>query len=155
MAVFTLSFVCYAWSVGWAQSAEQGPRASQYYIRLGTQDELLIKVNVWGQVAKPGQYMIPDKTDLISLISFAGGPTEGAKISDVRLIRKWEGEQKVLSVDLQHYLDTGDVSHIPVMMPEDTVLVPGNFFRLFSKMVGVISQLAVVANVYYYFFLRR
>lgn len=157
MVVFTLLAVGGMGAVGWAQGADQGdqgPRASKYYISLGTQDELLIKVNVWGQVAQPGQYMIPDKTDLISLISFAGGPTEDARISNVRLIRKWEGQQKVLSVDVQHYLDTGDTSHIPVLMPEDTVVVPANSYRLFSRLVGVVSQVAIIANVYYLLFQR-
>ena len=60
-------------------------RGAQYF--LGEQDELLIKVNIWGFVRKPGQYMVPKDTDLISLISFAGGPLEQAKIKRVRIIR--------------------------------------------------------------------
>ncbi len=60
-------------------------RGSLYY--LGEKDELLIKVNIWGFVQKPGQYMVPNGTDLISLISFAGGPREEARLSTVKLIR--------------------------------------------------------------------
>jgi polysaccharide export outer membrane protein len=60
-------------------------RGAQYF--LGAQDELLIKVNIWGFVRKPGQYMVPKDTDLISLISFAGGPLEQAKINKVKIIR--------------------------------------------------------------------
>ena len=63
-------------------------RGAQYF--LGTQDELLIKVNIWGFVRKPGQYMVPKDTDLISLISFAGGPLEQAKINKVKIIRAAE-----------------------------------------------------------------
>ena len=55
-----------------AQEEKSYPRGAQYF--LGTDDQLLIKVNVWGFVAKPGQYLVPSGTDLISLISFAGGP---------------------------------------------------------------------------------
>ena len=60
-------------------------RGALYY--LGEQDELLIKVNIWGFVQNPGQYMVPNGTDLISLISFAGGPREQAKLNKVKLIR--------------------------------------------------------------------
>lgn len=60
-------------------------RGALYY--LGEQDELLIKVNIWGFVQKPGQYMVPNGTDLISLISFAGGPKEQAKLKNIKVIR--------------------------------------------------------------------
>jgi hypothetical protein len=60
-------------------------RAALYY--LGEQDELLIKVNIWGFVQKPGQYMVPSGTDLISLISYAGGPREQANLSRIKVIR--------------------------------------------------------------------
>ncbi len=61
-------------------------RGSIYYF--GDNDELLMRVNVWGFVQKPGQYMVPKDTDLISLISFAGGPREQAKLSKIKLIRR-------------------------------------------------------------------
>jgi hypothetical protein len=67
------------------QRDDDSNRGAQYF--LGEQDELLIKVNIWGFVRKPGQYMVPTNTDLISLISFAGGPLEQAKIKKVKLIR--------------------------------------------------------------------
>ena len=55
--------------------------AAQYY--LGENDEILVPVNIWGFVRLPGQYFVPNNTDLISLLSFAGGPTEDAKISNI------------------------------------------------------------------------
>ncbi len=60
-------------------------RPAQYF--LGEQDELLIKVNIWGFVRRPGQYMVPKDTDLISFISFAGGPLDQAKMKKVKVIR--------------------------------------------------------------------
>lgn len=72
-----------------AQSDEQKSstqnRGALYY--LGEQNELLMRVNIWGFVQKPGQYMVPKDTDLISLISFAGGPREEAKIKKIKVIR--------------------------------------------------------------------
>ncbi len=86
--VIGLCATAFAFSA-FAQTSSKIPpiknRGALYY--LGEQDELLIKVNVWGFVQNPGQYMVPNGTDLISLISFAGGPREQAKLNKVKLIR--------------------------------------------------------------------
>ncbi len=63
-------------------------RGAQYF--LGEEDELLMRVNIWGFVRKPGQYMVPTDTDLISLISFAGGPVEQAKVKAIKIVRTFE-----------------------------------------------------------------
>lgn len=65
-------------------------RGAQYF--LGEKDELLMRVNIWGFVRKPGQYMVPTDTDLISLMSFAGGPVEEAKIKSIKIVRALEPE---------------------------------------------------------------
>jgi hypothetical protein len=67
------------------ESGVKPSRGAQYY--LGQEDELLMRVNIWGFVHKPGQYMVPKDTDLISLISFAGGPLDQAKMNNVKIIR--------------------------------------------------------------------
>jgi len=140
----------------WAQEHPGFQRGAQYYIsRKETLDELLIRVNVWGYVAKPGQYLVPDNTDLISLLSYAGGPTEDARIDAVRLIRMVEGKRYVMEVDLRKFLEEGGSGEVPVLMPGDTVIVPGNFYRLISRVVHIVSQLAIVANVYYWFFVKK
>jgi hypothetical protein len=86
LTAFSLFFPALAFSQDEGDQSDFGrPRAAQYY--LGEQDELLIKVNIWGLVRRPGQYMVPKDTDLISLISFAGGPLDQAKMKKVKIIR--------------------------------------------------------------------
>ena len=86
-ALLLLSAVVSSYDSGFAQETDPrdeppgGPiqhRGAQYF--LGAADELLMRVNIWGFVRKPGQYMVPTDTDLICLMSFAGGPAEQAKI---------------------------------------------------------------------------
>ena len=151
----TLSAILLIW--GAASAQERGiQRGAQYYIsRKEAIDELLIRVNVWGYVAKPGQYLVPDNTDLISLLSYAGGPTEDARIDAVKLVRTVDGKRKVIEVDVTKLLKGGSSEDIPVLMPGDTLIVPGNFYRLISRAVRIVSQLAIVANVYYLFFVKR
>jgi hypothetical protein len=42
-------------------------RKDQYQI--GPDERLLITVHIWGEVRKPGEYLVPDDTDILELIS--------------------------------------------------------------------------------------
>jgi len=124
-------------------------RAAQYY--LGTEDELLVPVNIWGFVAKPGQYMVPNNTDLISLLSFAGGPTEGAKISKILVVRSNPKlGNTVFKVNVKKYLETGDERLIPVLKPGDNIIVKGTTFHWISRFFEFVSRLATIAQIFYF-----
>jgi hypothetical protein len=124
-----------------------GTRSPRYYLSLGTEDALMIKVFIWGQVELPGVYEVPDGTDLIAALSLAGGPTDHAKLSEVKIIRSGDPESKVIKVNVKKYMNTGDISLIPVLKPGDTVVVSGTVFRMFAGFASFVSQLAVVAHV--------
>lgn len=136
-------------------SIQQVGEGNQYY--LGQANELLIRVNVWGQVLRPGQYFVPATTDLVTLISAAGGPMSRARLTDVQLVRApgigQSGE--VIEVNLKKYLKTGDKRLIPSLKPEDTIVVRGSVWQLISDISQVVSAVAVVGTVYYYFFILR
>jgi hypothetical protein len=145
-----------------AQTATQGPtqkadvpiqrigQASQYYI--GATNELLIRVNIWGQVRQPGQYFIPSTTDLISLISVAGGPQSGSRLDNVRIVRNRENGSEIIMVNIKKFLKTGDKRLIPNLEPEDTIILTGSTWKLVGDVIGAVSQLSIVATVYYWFF---
>ncbi len=113
----------------------------------GTQ-QLKIRTYIWGQVRNPGLYIVPDDTDLLTLISSAGGPTENAKLSKIRIIRSTEEGDKVIWIDLQEYLETGQPELIPILKPGDTVIVSGSTYYAFTKAVNWLSQIAVMLSVY-------
>jgi len=137
-----------------SQDVKRPTRTSQYYIsKEGSEEMLLMRVNIWGLVLSPGQYMVPDSTDLVTLISFAGGPLENARLSKIEIIRSTT-EQKVIKVNFKEYLKNADPEFIPILKPGDTVIVRGTTFHLVSKIAQVVSQFAIVANVYYWFFVR-
>ena len=111
-------------------------------------EQLKIKTYIWGQVRKPGLYIVPDNTDLLTLISSAGGPTENAKLSKVRIVRASAEGEKIIWVDLKKYVESGDEKLIPMLQPGDTVLVSGSTYYAFTKAVAWISQIAVILSVY-------
>jgi hypothetical protein len=127
---------------------------NQYY--LGQANELLIRVNVWGRVLRPGQYYVPATTDLITLISAAGGPIERSRLTDVRVVRGSKtNESEVFVVDLKKYLKTGDKRLIPDLKPEDTVIVSGSTWQLVVDILSVGGSVALIATAYWTFAIRK
>jgi polysaccharide export outer membrane protein len=150
----TLALLCALWfrmgiPLLQAQEREEysGTRSPRYYLSLGTEDALMIKVFIWGQVELPGVYEVPDGTDLIAALSLAGGPTDHAKLSEVKIIRSEGLNSEVLTVNVKKYMNTGDLNLVPILKPGDTIVVSGTVFRMFSRFASFVSQLAIVAYV--------
>ena len=109
--------------------------ASQYYLERGTESKLMMKVNVWGAVQ-----------DLIGVLSAAGGPADGAKLSKVRLVSNFNGEKQNTMIDLSRCLKKGEVGTLPEIKPGDTIIVPKSRVS-FGKFIGVVYHVAVIASV--------
>ncbi len=125
------------------QMMQQPNRAAQYI--LGSGDVLLVTVNLWGHVLKPGIYSVPSSYTLIDLISSAGGPLSTARLNDVRIVRK---NQEVLKVDIEKFLKSGDIASLPPLQPGDTIIVSGSIQDVFTKMVAIFRDLAIIVNVF-------
>ncbi|MBN2411867.1 SLBB domain-containing protein [candidate division KSB1 bacterium] len=126
-----------------------GSGAAQYI--LGGRDQVLMAVNIWGFVGKPGQYMVPYGTDLISLLSYAGGPREEAKIKSIKVVRGGDGETKqgeVIEVNVKEYLDKGNNNSIPTLKPGDTVVVSGTTFNFVRNSLEFVVRIAALAQIY-------
>ncbi len=132
-------------------SAQDGGGQMQYSDRpaqyiLGGKDILLINVNLWGHIQRPGIYSIPSSYGLVDLISSAGGPLTSARLSEVRIIRN---NQEVVKVDVEQYIKTGDSSLLPVLQPGDTIVVSGSIGDVFARMLGIVRDIAIIANAIY------
>jgi SLBB domain-containing protein len=115
---------------------------------LSGSEQLKIKAYIWGQVRNPGLYIIPDDTDLLTLISSAGGPTENAKLTKIKLIRPTETGESVIIVNLKEYTKTGNKDLIPLLQPGDTIIVPGTTFYAFSKVAEWLADVVIIFSVY-------
>lgn len=111
-------------------------------------EQLKIKTYIWGQVRNPGLYIVPDNTDLLTLISSAGGPTENAKLTKIRIIRPTTEGDKTLEINLKEYMETGNEDLIPILKPGDTVVVSGTIYYAFQKAAEFLSNVAIVLSVY-------
>ncbi len=82
---------------------------------------------VSGQVAQPGRYAFEEIPNLFQIIGQAGGALPGARLSEVRVIRSFEGREETLTADVAHYVASGDPQLLPELMPGDLVFVPGPY----------------------------
>jgi len=128
----------------------EGAGASRYY--LGKEDELLIPVNILGFVNKPGQYMVPNQTDLIALVAFAGGFKDNARLNNIKLLRGLaaNGQPRVLKVDLKKFLATGNRALIPRLMPDDTIVISGSRAVTFRNILDFTARFSILFQIYFY-----
>lgn len=83
---------------------------------------VMMRVNLWGAVKKPGIHHIPVKTDLISLMSYAGGPNDNAIMDSIVIKRNQGKKQTKLTVDLSQIIH-GEQNVDLTLQPEDVIVV--------------------------------
>ncbi|NUQ80130.1 MAG: SLBB domain-containing protein [Bacteroidetes bacterium] len=114
-----------------------------------------IEVGLWGHIGKPGLYRVPHTTDLVSLISLAGGPQESARLNEIRILRvvrntpEAEGEQRILIVDLETFIETGRREDIPILQPGDVIVISGSIYMVFKDFLGIVRDMALILNTIY------
>jgi hypothetical protein len=131
-----------------SQRTTTGGGGSYYEYNLG--GGLKIPVNLWGFVRNPGRYVVPSSTTLVQLLSFGGGPTEQARMTDIKIIRDISVDstivEKVLVMNLELFQKNGDENQNPVLYPGDTIVVPGNALSVFQMALGIARDIALVVG---------
>jgi len=133
------------------QILQQAFSATSTYI-YGSGDQIKMEVNLWGQVPKPGIYTVPYTTDLITIISMAGGPSGNARLDDIRIISIVKSdslaspETRIQSVNVEEFLEYGDRSKMPTLKPGDTIFIAGTQWLAIKDILGFIRDVALVAN---------
>lgn len=99
-----------------------------------------IKVTVLGQVSLPGLYPIANTATLQGAIGAAGGFIPGAQLSKIKLIRTKNGEKIEQIVNMEQFYLNGDLSALPLLKDEDTIVVPGNPLATNVKVLGGVEN---------------
>ncbi|MEO0071706.1 MAG: SLBB domain-containing protein [candidate division WOR-3 bacterium] len=123
---FVLAIV---FTIGLAQKTEPGTTLS-------------VRAAVWGQVKNPGLYSLSGSPDLFELISAAGGPTSGADITRVLVIR--EQDRTRHRVNLLYIAQSGKPFFLTA---GDVVIVPESFWNQVKNTLPVIHTALTVTNL--------
>ena len=178
-------YVCGAGLAGTAAAQQKNNEPGDSYL-MGNELKFEMVVHIWGEVRIPGEYRVKEQTNLLELISKAGGPTEFSNLANVRVRRdrtlsltqsqidnmprdgnrlptngnysahpfsnngRSRGdEQKVLTFNMNDYLK-GAKRHVPMLHPGDVVVVSRNRSFKWQTVIRIASQVAIIANVWYY-----
>lgn len=129
---------------GLAPSFARGSAASYYYI--GKPGELTMQVNLWGAVKSPGRYEVPSGTDLVQLLSYAGGPLEAASMDDIKVTRVTKKDGGVTRGEYE--VDLEDLRNVDpaklVLNPGDTIFID---YSSWSTVRDVFIVVGVIATV--------
>jgi len=79
------------------------------------------RITVEGAVERPGIFTQATPTDLLGAVAMAGGPTELAKLKEIAVFRKVNGQNMVAAFDLAR-IRSGEMEN-PVILPGDTVVL--------------------------------
>jgi polysaccharide biosynthesis/export protein len=83
---------------------------------------------VFGEVKKPGSFPIYGKMTVFEAITLAGGFTEVANPTKVKVVRQKGSQETSFEVDTQRLTKKGDASADPELRAGDRVIVPRSFF---------------------------
>ena len=137
--------------IGKSQKGTTTPNGALY--DYSDPNSINIKVMVWGYVKYPGQYIIPATSSVNNLISLAGGPTEDADLSELKLFRiNPDSSQTIIKFDYNDLLwDNNSLSKpikIPKLLAGDILLVPGSPRWFLKDYIGIIlSVFSTVASI--------
>ena len=152
---YTLSLLMFGLLFAQSNIAEQ-PTFSDFQIsseRYLTDDNgnIMMYVNIWGHVGSPGHHLVYEGIDLATLMSVVGGPKTGANMKKVRLYREIPEEDGTLvhHLDFEKFVSSGDRSEFIRIKPNDTIIIPENFFNYFLTQVGTFNTLLSLFNLYF------
>lgn len=159
--LFVFSFLVIISSNSFSQVTNEELGRGQILSRPGEYDfsdpgAINIKVSVWGYVARPGKYIIPDYSTVSDLLSFAGGPSQNSETDDLRIYRKLDdGTETIFKFSFDDIMwgDGIEIKHrnLPHLKPGDILIVPGSprlfFTDWFRIGLQVFSVVLTVVNL--------
>ncbi len=114
-----------------------------------------IKVAVWGFVRYPGKYIIPSYSNVNDLLSYAGGPTDEARLQEMRIIRtNADSSQTIIPLNYKDILFNLNVKNnpgSPLLHAGDVLMVSGEprlYFKDYLSIgLSVVSTLISIATL--------
>lgn len=136
--------------------------AQDHYL-LGEEEQLQIVVYVLGEVSKPGEYRVADNTNLVELLSKAGGETQFTNLGSVVITRVISPagdkfaeseppqniDKEIIYFNVSKYLKTKNGPPPPTLKPGDVVYVSKNKWYTWRTVAAVLRDLAIVASTYF------
>jgi protein involved in polysaccharide export with SLBB domain len=131
--------------------SKSGASSAAYYY-ISKPGEITMPINLWGHVRNPGRYEVPISTDIVQLVSYAGGPMAEANLGSVKIARVVRGVDAMRTVEFDVNLDHLDKLDEKArrLEPGDTIFIEANavtFREVFDIATTTALIAATIANV--------
>ncbi|MBI4925289.1 MAG: hypothetical protein HY843_05125 [Bdellovibrio sp.] len=93
------------------------------YFNANREKRMMIKISLLSGVPRPGIHHIPDNTNLVDMLSLAGGISPTAQADNIILLRSTGGKPQSMTFDLEDLLKS-EKSKIPVLAENDVIYAP-------------------------------
>ena len=101
-------------------------------------------INVIGHVKAPGTFIIYEGTDILTILSAAGGPLPGAKLNKVMIYREGDNMKRL---DLDAYLNMGKKLDIN-FEPNDTIYIEQTLGSYLISKSTILNSILSILNIY-------
>jgi hypothetical protein len=131
---------------GLGASSHSGSSNAAYYF-ISKPGEITMSINLWGYVRNPGRYEVPISTDLIQLLSYAGGPLADANLGNVKISRVVRREDAIRIVEYTVSLDRLDKLDEKArdLEPGDTIFIETPPFS-WKDVFSIVTTAAIVTS---------
>jgi hypothetical protein len=162
--IFSLVFVLSSLSLAQDEDYQIGlnpnfrGQASGGYYDYSDPEGFNIKVAVWGYVKYPGRYVIPIRSDINALLSYAGGVNDDAHLDDLRIYRvRGDSTQELVKFNYDDLWWNDRLSrdlNLSRLQASDVLIVPGrprlyweNYLSLVLATLGFFISVATLILV--------
>ncbi|MFQ5650661.1 MAG: polysaccharide biosynthesis/export family protein [bacterium] len=97
------------------------------------------EIYILGEVASPGRYNLEQDINLLEALILAGGPTNSAKLTEVKVLTRWRGNNGLIKINVEDFLQKAQPGP-PQLRPGDTIYVP----RKASNVAGFLASRILV-----------
>ena len=131
---------------GLGASSHSGASNAAYYF-ISKPGEITMSINLWGYVRNPGRYEVPISTDLIQLLSYAGGPNADANLGTVKISRVVRRDDAIRIVEYTVNLERLDKLDEKArdLEPGDTIFVETPPFS-WKDVFAILTTAAIITS---------
>ncbi|ABL66634.1 conserved hypothetical protein [Chlorobium phaeobacteroides DSM 266] len=110
---------------------------------------ILMIVNVLGEVNKQGQLVVRENVDFATILALAGGIKQEANLKKVVVARQNPEKNGIqaYTIDIKKYYKHGDRSSFIALKPNDTIIIPEKAISL-TKIARVMSIIYPWVSIY-------
>ena len=123
--------------------------SSERYIT-DSNGNIRMNVNVWGHIGQPGNHLVFEGIDIVTLLSMVGGPMNGARLDRIKIIREVpeQNGQLIFTLNFNEFINTGDRSNFIKIKPNDTIIIPQKISSLLISSASGINTILSLITIY-------